>query len=219
MKKPLIVYLIAILTVNIGANIFAFDGHRRGFVVGFGVGPGLTSLDYSIEHYSTIPNSEVQTKLAAETDLRVGIGFTDQWLVYVGSNAALFRLDQIRFKDELFGTPIDKGIDIDLTIVSYGEVLGVSHYFRREAPSPYVTAGLGFSVWTAPFESGFDPWVGFGFSIGAGYEFTPHWSVEGSAVYGNPSGDEFYTKDGVYSVDHAQTKSLSFRITANVLAY
>ena len=69
---------------------------------------------------------------------------------------------------------------------------GVTYLFEPEAPSWFLTAGLGISTWEKVVLIQLGPggpvtWYGFGLMMGAGYEFAPHWSVEGSVTWGNPS--------------------------------
>jgi hypothetical protein len=62
-----------------------------------------------------------------------------------------------------------------------------------------------------PFEEGSDTWIGFGLFAGAGYEFSPHWSVEGDLIYGKP-------KDSEFGVD-VSTSAFTIKASVNVLAY
>ena len=61
---------------------------------------------------------------------------------------------------------------------------------------------LGLSSWDTPFESGSSNWSGFGLSGGVGYEFSPHWSVQGLLLWGIPSESE-----------------VGFKVTSNAVAF
>ncbi|HVP36514.1 MAG TPA: hypothetical protein VMT04_05910, partial [Terriglobales bacterium] len=55
----------------------------------------------------------------------------------------------------------------NVDIVANGlSALGITYYFRPEAPSFFVTSGLGLSNWSMPFESGSQSLTGFGFFAG-----------------------------------------------------
>ena len=60
--------------------------------------------------------------------------------------------------------------------------------------------GYGFSSLSTPLEQGTEAVTGDGIAIGAGYEFSKHWSVEGNLTMGTPD-------------------ATALRITVNVLAY
>jgi hypothetical protein len=89
--------------------------------------------------------------------------------------------------------------------------VGVSYYLLPESPSAFFSGGIGFSSWYAPFEEESDSLIGFGFFVGAGYEFTRYWNAEFDFVWGNPSDEEGGLKLT------ANTMTLAFRI--NVLGY
>ena len=99
----------------------------------------------------------------------------------------------------------------NVTIANVTEGVGVTHYFQPTAPSPYVLGGVGYSTWILLFECGAKRRRGFGFATGAGYEFSPHWSIEGNLVYGKPTTEE----RGI----NVSTNALSVRFTLNYLAY
>ena len=62
-----------------------------------------------------------------------------------------------------------------------------------------------------PFEADSDTWYGFGFIAGGGVEFARHWSVEVTALWGNPDLKE----QGV----ELSTNAVSVMITIAGLVY
>jgi hypothetical protein len=142
------------------STAIAFDGQRKGFVLGFGAGPTLyNAWDYD-DGGSTI------SALGIQTNLKVGYAFSEQWqLYYAGQQGWLFT----------------DGYLLSLLMPS----VGFSRYFSPETNSAYLTAGAGpmFFAVTSIEYGGFGAAVGgaSGF-LGLGYEFAKHWSVEGNVI-------------------------------------
>jgi opacity protein-like surface antigen len=175
----------------------AFDGHRKGFVLGFGAGLGMTSFTQTLGAGSLSATSDRENKAGLATDFRIGGGFNEQFLLYYVNRASWISLENV------FGNSV--------TIVSSVGLLGATYYFQSASPSPYVHGLLGLSSWDAPFESDTDALTGLGFGGGVGYEFSPHWSIEGSLNYSRPS----KTVQGI----EVSTDATSLQITVNGLAF
>jgi hypothetical protein len=104
--------------------------------------------------------------------------------------------------------------DDDYTIAHGSGGLGVTYYFEPKAPSAFIVGGIGFSTWwagSAPYEENTETEYGLGIVAGAGFEFSPHWQIEGDLSYGKPK-DE----DGGYEWSNSV---LSLRVTINVVGY
>ena len=71
----------------------------------------------------------------------------------------------------------------------------------------FVTGGIGFSEFDAPFEGNVEAFTGFGLIGGVGYEFSRHWSIEA---------DLLYSKVEESGVDF---DSIGVRVSVNVLAF
>lgn len=63
--------LVLAASLLLCADAHAFDGQRKGFVLGFGAGPG--HLDFGQEKEST---------WGVQTDLKIGAGLNDQTLLH-----------------------------------------------------------------------------------------------------------------------------------------
>jgi len=189
--------LIACLTLCIATGASAFDGNRKGFILGGGLGLGLTSFTQTVEVYGVSVTSDREDKSAIMTDFKIGFGASDQVLIYWSSKVSWFSIENV------YGN--------NVTIANGFGGVGVTYYFQPAAPSPYIQGGVGFSTWSLPFEEGTDTWIGGGLSLGGGYEFSRHWSVEGDLVFGKP-GDEVYGIE-VYS------STFTIRVTINAVAY
>lgn len=159
--------VITVATVIVTAtSVFALDGTRKGFVIGFGVGPGMTSY--------TVEDSDRESKFAAATDFKIGGGISEKLLVYYENRVSWFSHD----------LPTES-----VTAANGIGLAGVSYYFKADVPSFYVLGSVGLSSWSYPFESTSDTWAGFGVSAGAGYEFAKHFSAEATVNWGNPGKD------------------------------
>lgn len=196
----LLFLLIPAMFIN-AATAFAWDGKRKGFVLGIGAGGGLAAnKPYSTASGENV-ESERESKFALMTDFKIGYAPSNQVAILWLSKVAWFGYNLEYQGDVLQSYTIANG---------FGGV-GVAYYFEPEGPSPYLTGGLGFSTYSAPFEENIDGLSGSGFALGAGYEFSKHWSVEGNLTWGSPNEEDQGDERGV--------KTLAVRVTVNVLGY
>jgi len=178
-----------------GAN--AFDGKRKGFVLGGGLGLGLDSFTQTVD-IPMMPKqtSDRENKFAFATDFKIGGGLNEQWMLYYHSWSAWFSITNV--------------LNESVTILNQVGGLGARYYIAAESPF-FVTGSIGLSLWDAAFEENSDGWLGFGILGGVGYEFLRHWTVEANLGWGNPS----KTESGI----KAESNALAFLFTVNGLAY
>jgi len=195
--------ILAAVVLLVPAAADAFDGERKGFLLGFGIGAGAASYtqDLKLDGFPDRTSSR-QTTFAISTNLKVGWGFTDRLLVYYFNNIAWIQHDDVFIYDnpltdfkEIFW--VFDGFDAPTKTIWIATGLvgvGVTYYLGDNSPY-YVTGAGGLSTWTAPFED--DDWLApfkdsaqtwFGYSalVGFGWEFMEHWSAEATAMWGNP---------------------------------
>lgn len=189
--------LIACLTLCIATGASAFDGNRKGFILGGGLGLGLTSFTQTLEFPDTSVTSDRENKFAVMTDFKIGYGATEQVLVYYTNKVSWFSLENV--------------LGENVIIVNGVGGVGMTYFFQPVAPSPYILGELGLSIWNAPFEEGSEAWYGFGLAVGAGYEFSRHYSVEVNLTWGKPGKEVGGVK--------ASSNALSLMVTINALAY
>lgn len=203
MKRTCALMSIAVLVLLCVTTVAgAFDGERQGFILGIGVGTGLTSYTYTVSE--DIYGGDVSVTLDREntfpfmSDFKIGYAPNDLVEIYYMNKVSWFN-DDVLFVDEVM---VANGL---------GGV-GVTYFFQPVAPSFFLTGGIGFSSWAYPFEENApDPWRGFGLTAGGGYEFAPHWYVAGDVSWGKPSTDEFGPD--------LSANALSVNLTINVIGY
>lgn len=205
--RGVVMLLVLTAVIVTATSVRAFNGQRKGFMLGFGIGPGYTNFSQEADG----PESESEGKAAIVTDFKIGGGFNEQFLLYYENRVSWFKMKVV---DEFWYDPFTDELrytETDVTIAHGIGLVGMSYYFKTEVPSFYVLGSIGVSTWSAPFESDSDTWVGFGISGGAGYEFAKHWSVEGTLNWGNPTTDILGTD--------VTTKAFSVLFTISGLAY
>ena len=203
MKRTCTLVSVAVFVVLCVTTVAgAFDGERQGFILGVGVGSGLTSYTYTAsadyDRAAVSVTSDRENVFPLMSDFKIGYAPNDLLEIYWMSKVSWFG------DEALYGE--------DVTIANGLGGLGVTYFFQPAAPSAFVSGGIGFSSWSLPLEE--DPpdsWVGVGLSAGAGYEFAPHWYVAGDVCWGKPSTDE-------YGVD-ISANALSIKLTINVIGY
>lgn len=152
----------------------AFDGQRKGFILGVGAGLGVSSFTQTLDVSGLgSETSDRETKVGVAADFRIGWGVDDQLLLYYDNRANWFSVENV--------------FDESVTLVDGLSTFGASYYFQPAAPSAFVTGGIGWATWTTPFEEESSGALGFGLYGGGGYEFNKLLSVEGSISYGMPS--------------------------------
>jgi hypothetical protein len=198
---------IALVAAALPAH--AFDGRRSGFLMGFGVGPVLTT-GYA-RTLTRADGSEIWSKDAGSdfglvTDFRIGAGIGDRFLLYYLGRVSVFTFD----------------LGYDAAFLNTMSRVAASYYFRDGSPSFYVLGNVGVSSWTVFFEGDWDTPAGLGAGAGVGWEFSRHWSLEAAVNWGESTDDEV-PPPGWFSHDpsnlNVETAAWSFLITFNGLVY
>ena len=198
--KLVLAALIAVFIIGFTAPGYAFDKVRKGFILGFGLGPGYDTYTETRDSSGTEVGSFDDSKISLFTDFKIGYAPSNQLMVYWMSKGAWFGVDS---------TIIDDEVD-EVSILGGVGGLGLTYFLQPEAPSLFITAGVGFSTWSLPFE-GTDPYTGLGIAGALGYEFSTNWTLEASVLWGKPKKDlDMYEN----SVDN-----MAFGLTINVLGY
>ena len=197
-------------------DVSAFDGERKGFVLGFGIGSGFLTasgdvkLDGSnglrvIDRFIVpqLDESFSDTDVIFATDFKIGMGVSDRLLIYYSVRASWIKINAVNFSVERDTIPEGQLARVDSlildpeprTVANAVAGIGVSYYLKPAPPSIYITGSVGVSSWTSPFDGDdwLEPiethartWFGFGATAGVGYELTKRWALEATAIWSNP---------------------------------
>lgn len=189
--------LAIIVVLTIATNVYAWDGQRKGFVLGFGLGGGYTTFTQTVEVSGVSETGDRENKFGVNSDFKIGYAPSNQLLIYWMSNVNWFNLENVLGDNVIIANGVGG--------------VGFTYYFSPADKSAYLRGGIGGSTWMAPFDSDIDNWYGFGVVGGFGYEFAKHWSIEAVAMWSNPSIE-------ILGIDF-KTNALSFAITLNILGY
>ncbi|MCH9031726.1 MAG: hypothetical protein IIB00_05645, partial [candidate division Zixibacteria bacterium] len=160
--KKLILGALVLTLLSVDTS-WAFDGNRRGFVLGGGLGfAPVASWDGGFAD---------ESKAGVAANLFLGYGWNDVNLIVAEGNLAVYKSD--------FG---------DATITQGFSGVAWYHYFGPAGQSFYSTLGAG--AYTFDFEiagqtGSNDP--GFGALFGVGYEFSKHYQIGGVFSFGKTS--------------------------------
>ena len=191
--KKTIVLAAVFSVLAMSTSAFAWDGQRKGFLLGLGAGLGLSSLVQTTEDDSTGRHNEgafiVDFKIGYAPDNRLGLYFTEKNFSLIMDTTTE---DQVVTNSSLFA-------------------LGASYYRKPAAPSEFVAAGLGGMLTRAPLQEDSLDWAGCGLFLGAGYEFRNHLSIEADIMWGGPAGN--------LEGEQARLKVTTILLTLNALLY
>lgn len=202
-KKTLLLVLVLTLT----CSLFAFDGNRKGFLLGIGAGLSHTNFQQELEFLGNTEKSHTMNETGFATDFKIGYAPNNRLELYVTNKIAWFNFS------EAFDEVI---IANDVTC------LGLSYFLSSELddntwhPSAFVSGGLGVSSWSAPLDdedndNTTDEAEGTGAFIGVGYEFSKHFRVSLNYFINNPEYEN--------SILKLTTNTNAFMLTVSGLAF
>lgn len=174
-----VVVISGIVLVSVFQSAGAFDGKRQGFVLGFGAGVGVSAFD----------TGGSARQWGVHTNLKAGWGLNDQTMLYYSGHSFV---------------TAEAGVGNATILLEPSAAL--SYYFDPDAPSFYVTGGLGISGDLNV--DGFSP--GPHVMAGVGYELLRHWSAELSVI-------SIYTKSHHNNFDKGWL--MNYTLTINVLGF
>jgi hypothetical protein len=203
-KRCFVWVVVGLVLFGLVGNAQAWDQQRKGFLLGFGVGPGFTSYTQTVAVSGGLSGgtisfeSDRENTAGVATDFKIGYAPDNSWAIYYTSKVSWFGMEN--------------ALGNNVTIANGLGAAAVCYWFQPQAPSPFVAGGIGFSTWSVPFEDPApDTWIGPGLFAGGGYEFSKHWSVEGYLSWGKP-------KDTILGIE-VSSNALSFMLTLNWLGY
>lgn len=143
------VIILAFVLSLVVSSVYGFDGERKGFVLGGGIGFAPT-IKWGV-------GSDNISESGVAINLIIGHAFdNNNMIVYEGNVAG--------YTDDMSNLTVTQGIN------------GVSwyHYFGPAGRSGFTTAGIGLYVFGIDSENNKS---GGALILGGGYEFARHWQV------------------------------------------
>ncbi|UCE23597.1 MAG: hypothetical protein JSU74_09870 [Candidatus Zixiibacteriota bacterium] len=190
--KPVRILTVALIILAMASTASAFDGYRKGFVLGGGLGIGpvaKTSVDGFSGSYD---------KSGLAMNFLIGYAWDEQnMIVFLRDGILYSETWEVSFGGVLYFR--DK-----INIIQGFSGVGYYHYFGPVGKSFFITAGLGAQDWTALDEDYDSNDYGAAILFGGGYEFARHVQVYGSVWFGS-------TSDNFYDYNHSQ---LMFTVSA-----
>ena len=187
--------------------ISGLRGWREGFIFGIGAGVGYTNFTaplaaYWADAYEGSWPDPRQTRSAFATELKIGHGLSDQFLLYYASRISWLPLSNL-YQD---------------TMVANGSAGAGMMYFPLRSVDFYFVGSLGLAVlttWHPPFKLEKARPTGLVVSGGIGYEFLPHLTVDFTVNFGHANMIHF---DDVTGIKFAN-EIVTFLVTVNAIAY
>lgn len=161
MKTKTLLITLALLLLVAPLTASAFDGDRKGFMLNLGAGFGQGKLSGS---------SDSVDGTGFGTDFKIGGGTSSQLMIYYTNRVVWYSPD---------GT--------SSTWYNSMSAAGVSYFLNPDAPSFFFSGALGIGV--ISIGDGFDSETGFGFTLGAGYEFARNFIAEITYMYAGLDND------------------------------
>jgi hypothetical protein len=171
LRRALFVLLILVLATASIAN--AWDGERKGFLLGIGFGAGFDS--YSKIQFDPISAvKDDNSHLAFAASPRIGYAINNQLAIYYSRHPFVFSVKTAENKD--------------LALTSCIEAISMQYYFSDKAPSIYVGGGAGVGYFFDSKKSNYSVHAlkGIGMFGAVGFEMRKHLSTEFSLHYKSP---------------------------------
>lgn len=182
-------------------------GRRQGFIFGIGTGVGTTNFEAPLAEYwgnayeGSWPDPRATTSAFA-TELKVGHGFTDQFLLYYTSRIAWLPLPNL-YRD---------------TMIANGTAgVGMMLYPLRSSDF-YLVGSAGFAVlvtYQPPFKLERARQTGLTVSGGVGYELLRHLTVDFTMNFGNANSTQLDETNEITLTNEIVT----FLVTVNLIFY
>jgi len=160
----------------------AAESDRKGFVLGFGLGHGLTNLttdDLFIDGSDVRSFGSQAMHLGVATNLKLGYAPTSRWLLHWSALTNWFT------ESRYSASGSER-----LTMMSGVAGIGATYYARANGPSPLVTIGAGYANLAEFSKSTAENNLGLGLWGGVGYEFTRHWEADVTYTWGSSKAED-----------------------------
>lgn len=185
-----------------------YRGRRKGFIFGLSVGLGQTSFTEPLAEYywrntqKAEWSTERQTRAALVTEMKIGHGLNDQFLLYYTSRISWLPLQHFS-KD---------------TTIANGAAGAGFMYFPFRKRGLYLVGNIGLATlvtWQPPLTLKNARQTGISVSGGIGYEILSHWSIDFTVNAGSARMTRVDDPSEIVFRDEILTYSLNL----NMLAY
>jgi len=149
MNKAAVIFIISTLVAVASNSAQAFDGKRKGFLAGIGIGAHTSNLGYKNPFVPSSVDSE--QKIAASFSL--GYGFSNRAVVFVGGKG---------------GSVSINNRDASLSVGGFG----ATFYLSEQSPSVFLTGLIGGATVSIDEEDDRFDDEGDGWLVGIGIEVT-----------------------------------------------
>lgn len=225
-SRTILAGLIGFLVLVPAESVSAFDGQRKGFILGMDMGPGLVHVRSHVDS-----RTDGLTRGAVGLNLTFGYAPSNKFQLYLYHRMNMFKLSELGQAYEDWFDEIEnetwKGIGyliISPFVLPFLPVkashsaggIGFSSFFDEAAPSFFFSGGIGWSIIADPYlkdllSTAHDTMGGVGLVAGVGYEFKPHVSAELQFMYG--------TSDRGGWSDYDSRSAYSAALVLKMLAY
>lgn len=177
MKTLLTISLLFLGVVSQSVDAWGFDGQRKGFVLGGGVGWGITSFTV---HGGWHTESGPFNYWSFVGGFKIGHAPSNQIEMVYSNKVSFFSAsDPVLMESALHGL----------------HTATVNYYFRPDGPGFFIGGGLGVASLALITEVDEEIWTGLAFHVGGGFGFSKHSAVAADLAYGLPrdreSGEDY----------------------------
>lgn len=200
-------FLAVVLAVVCSAgSASAFDGQVKGFLLGAGIGPMFTtSHSFEFKAGDESNSDDLKTEgMPIQLNWLIGGAWDNQNALFYNAHVSYYTIKE----------------DDNLSYTSRG-LLSYRRYFAPEGPSGYAEIGGGVAIFNNPDLD--EPYIGGALSVGGGYMFKPHYSVEVGLDWSSVAFKEDY--EGIENGDFTTitaTRTIDLTaiyVTINALAF
>ena len=155
MKKATLLFIITTFFSVTSVSAHAFDGKRKGFQIGLGIGAHSSELIYK----NNFTQSEIEPEQNLAVAFLIGYGFSNRVVGYLGGKG---------------GSILVNEHEVSLAIGG----IGASLYLTELSPSLYLTGLVGNATLALDGEEDIDNDSGDGWLVGIGYEVSDRLHLE-----------------------------------------
>ncbi|MFH2048728.1 MAG: hypothetical protein ABIJ12_04705 [bacterium] len=165
--------LLTVLLFILTSTSYSFDGQRKGFVLGGGLGIcAVSHWSVNVDFYDLDVADANEERVGLGLHILIGGSFDEHNMLIYESNVS-------GFNSELLNESIGQGFS------------GAAwyHYFSSAGNSAFTALGLGFYQFKVGDYDATNP--GGALLLGAGYEFSRHWQIGAYLTFGKTTESAF----------------------------